>query len=174
MNQTKLYMHFVIILTVLLLIACSNSFPADPNNHPIINESYASKEVSDRLTRANSFINSFRDHYPNYTLLDYAIGSEDNSPIILAGIAKNNENNTSSTLFIVDRNGIGIVVLASGLDAHYIASDKLSLSGNSILVSLKVASDHNPRIHDFKLSVSQTQMNGEINTVYTSQETIRN
>ena len=125
--------------------------------------------------RSENFIENFSLDYPTFELLDYVLGSDKNIPIQLVAIAKNKETGSSSTLFILDSNGVGQVVLASEYSATYRKEDGLQLDNNAILISLDLKiSDTNSEIHDFNITVTQTKDNqGKINTVYSSQETTR-
>ena len=68
------------------------------------------------------------------------------------------------------------MVLASEYLATYRKEDGLRLDNNVISISLDVSiSDTDSEIHDFKITVTQQESNqGEITTVYSSQETTRN
>lgn len=124
--------------------------------------------------RVKIFVENFSQNYPQFELLDYIVGSEENAPIQLVAIVKNKENATSSTLFIVDRNGVGQVVLASEYFSTYRKEDGLHLSENVISVSLDVAiTDTSSEIHDFDITVTQEKTQEKRNTLYTSKETIR-
>ena len=46
--------------------------------------------------------------------MQYVFGSAENAPIQLVAIARNKETGSSATLFVLDENGVGQVVLASG------------------------------------------------------------
>jgi len=116
------------------------------------------------------FINQFSKEYPDFMLLDSTMGSSENDPILLVGVGKNKNDGTSSTLFVVDDNGVGKIVLASDNKGIYIKEDGLVLDKNVILVSLKlIGSKQNEEIHDFRITV--TRQNND--TLYSSEEIIR-
>ena len=81
---------------------------------------------------------------------------------------------TGKTLFVLDENGVGQVVLASGYSATYCKEDGLQLDKNVISISLNLEiSSTNSEIHDFNITVTQEENQGKVNTVYSSQENIR-
>ena len=81
---------------------------------------------------------------------------------------------SSATLFVLDENGVGQVVLASGYSATYCKEDGLQLDKNVISISLNLEiSSTNSEIHDFNITVTQEENQGKVNTVYSSQENIR-
>lgn len=124
--------------------------------------------------RSKEFLKTFSQDYPTFELIDYVVGVEENFPIRLVAIGENKENGTSSTLFIVDDNGVGQVVLASEYFATYRREDGLYLDKNNISISLDLEKrDIGVEIHDFNVTVAQEEHQGKINTIYSSQETIR-
>lgn len=170
---------FVVLLSIMLLLgACSDGSQSDSSSEIV--ESNSSSEIVESTTdsveeRSKKFIENFSQDYPDFELLEYVLGSNKNVPIQLAAIAKNKETGSSSTLFILDNNGVGQVVLASEYSATYRKEDGLQLDNNVISISLDLAvSDTNSEIHDFNITVTQKKDDqGKINTVYSSQETIR-
>lgn len=123
---------------------------------------------------ADEFLKGFARSYPDFELLDYVIGSDENNPVELAAIAKDKQQGSSSTLFIVDANGFGQVVLASDRFAAYREADGLALKENRILLSLDVQlSDEDWEIHDFELTVTQEEEQEIAKTLYSSKETVR-
>lgn len=158
----------MIIFLLVTLCGCTHEQSSKEETHEL--ETVSTESIS----TINDFIKKVSEDYPNYKLLDYQEGNDDNLPILFVGIANNNENNTSSTLFIANNNGvIGQVTLASGEKAHYRPDDGMSLNKNTILVSLDVETDTGTEIHDFKLTFSQEEKDGIYNTTYTNNETIR-
>lgn len=132
-------------------------------------ESYNISE-SDR----DVYLENFSKDYPDFEILNYVVADEENYPIRFVVIAENKENGTSSTLFIVDDNGVGQVVLASEYVASFRKEDGLFLKENVIALSLDVnISDENYEIHDFEITVSQKENQGQIDTLYSSKEVIR-
>lgn len=124
--------------------------------------------------RSKEFLKTFSQDYPTFELIDYVVGTEENFPIRLVAIGENKENGTSSTLFIVDDNGVGQVILASEYFATYRREDGLYLNKNIISISLDLEKrDIGTEIHDYNLTVTQEEHQGKINTLYSSQETIR-
>lgn len=179
----------VVLSLMLLLSACSNSsqsahsqsdnFQMDSSQTSNSQSDSSSENIESKTgsaeERSENFIENFSLDYPTFELLDYVLGSDKNIPIQLVAIAKNKETGSSSTLFILDSNGVGQVVLASEYSATYRKEDGLQLDNNAILISLDLKiSDTNSEIHDFNITVTQTKDNqGKINTVYSSQETTR-
>lgn len=179
----------VVLSLMLLLSACSNSsqsahsqsdnFQMDSYQTSNSQSDSSSENIESKTgsaeERSENFIENFSLDYPTFELLDYVLGSDKNIPIQLVAIAKNKETGSSSTLFILDSNGVGQVVLASEYSATYRKEDGLQLDNNAILISLDLKiSDTNSEIHDFNITVTQTKDNqGKINTVYSSQETTR-
>lgn len=161
---------FIILVTfIFLLSACSDSSQSDDYSKEVVSESSGSIDE-----RGKKFIENFSYDYPNFELLEYTLGSAENLPIQLVAIAQNKETGSSSTLFVLDNNGVGQVVLASEYLAIYRKEDELRLDKNVISVSLDLAiSDTKSEIHDFNITVTQEENQGKINTVYSSQETIR-
>ena len=124
--------------------------------------------------RIKSFIEDFDYNYPEYKLLDYVVGTDENSPIQLVAIAEEEESGRSSTLFIVDGSGIGQVVLASDSFATYREEEGMTLGKNTISLSLDLKkSDTDLEVHDFVITVTQDNNDGKTNTVYSSKEKIR-
>lgn len=179
----------VVLSLMLLLSACSDSSQSDHSqadsaqtvsSQSDSSQTDSSSEKVESKTgsaeeRSEKFIENFSLDYPTFELLDYVLGSDENIPIQLVAIAKNKETGSSSTLFILDSNGVGQVVLASEYSATYRKEDGLQLDNNAILISLDLKiSDTNSEIHDYNIAVTQTEDNqGKINTVYSSQETTR-
>lgn len=124
--------------------------------------------------RIEQFLDGFSQTYPNFEILEYVVGSAQTSPIELVAIAKNKNDHSSSTLFIVDHNGVGQVVLASDRFAVYREKDKLVLNQNVISVSLDLSiTETNTEIHDYKITVTQEEKQGGWNTIYSSKEETR-
>lgn len=161
---------FILLITfILLLSACSDSSQSDDYSKEVVPESSSSIEE-----RGERFIENFSHDYPTFELLEYVLGSPENAPIQLVAIAQNKETGLSSTLFVLDNNGVGQVVLASEYLATYRKEDGLRLDKNVISISLDlVISDTNSEIHDFNITVTQEENQGKVNTIYSSQETIR-
>lgn len=167
-----------LILSMVLLSSCSNILSPDnsteQNNNSITNSDTTETNSDTTETKSEKFLENFSQDYPDFELLNYVVASDENYPIILAGIAENKENGSSSTLFIVDDNGVGQVVLASGYFAIYRKEDGLFLNENVIALSLDlVIPDENYEIHDFEITVSQKENQGKIDTLYSSKEVIR-
>lgn len=161
---------FVLLLVFVFLLNGCTGISMDNNNQQEENlqSNYAFEE------RQITFIEDFSQNYPNFELLDYILGSDENAPIQCVVIAENKETNSSSTLFIVDDNGVGQVVLASEYLAMYRKEDGLYLDKNVILVSLDVMmTDSTSEIHDFAITVTQEENEGTVNTVYSSEEVVR-
>ena len=120
-------------------------------------------------SRGEKFIENFPQDYPSFELLEYVFGSAENAPIQLVAIARNKETGSSATLFVLDENGVGQVVLASGYSATYCKEDGLQLDKNVISISLNLEiSSTNSEIHDFNITVTQEENQGKVNTVYLS------
>lgn len=174
----KRKLFIVLVTAILTLGACSDSFQPDDYSKEVVSEgdnSAAPESICSYEKRSENFIDNFSQDYPAYELLNYVFGSEDNIPIQLVAIAQNKETGLSSTLFVLDKNGVGQVVLASEYLAYYRKEDGLRLDKNVISISLElIISDTNSEIHDFNITVTQEENQGTINTVYASQETIRN
>lgn len=137
-------------------------------------------------SRVQSYIANFSKENPDFKVLDYIYGNDENAPILLAVIAQNLQNNTSSTLFIMDENGVGKVVLAANCQALYRNQDGLTLNKNTIKLSLTlqypfeehlstegITTNITEEIHDFEITVTQEKVQNATNTVYSSKETIR-
>ena len=162
----------ILLLTfVLLLSACSNNSPPDDNSKEVLSESESASSIENRCKK---FIENFPQDYPSFELLEYVVGSAENAPVQLVAIARNKETGSSSTLFVVDENGVGQVVLASNCSATYCEEDGLKLDKNVISISLNLEiSSTNSEIHDFKLTVTQREDQGVVGMVYASQENTR-
>lgn len=159
----------IIVALILLLNACSDNFRSNNDSREIVPES--SNSIDER---GNRFIENFSYDYPAFELSEYVLGSVENAPIQLVAIAKNIESGSSSTLFILDDNGVGQVVLASEYLATYRKEDGLQIDKNVISVSLDLKiSDTNSEVHDFNITVTQKENQGIVNTMYSSRETIR-
>lgn len=166
-NKIKLIIS--LIFFVILLSSCGKIFLSNGGKEEI-----NQKSSSLFQDRGKEFLKTFSQEYPTFELIDYVVGSEENAPIRLVAIGENKENGTSSTLFIVDDNGVGQVILASEYFATYRREDGLYLDKNIISISLDLEkSDIGTEIHDFNITVTQEEYHGEINTLYSSQEIIR-
>lgn len=163
---------FILLLAfVLLLSACSNNSPPDDNTKEVLPELESAGSIE---SWGEKFIENFPQDYPSFELLEYVFGSAENAPIQLVAIARNKETGSSATLFVLDENGVGQVVLASGYSATYCKEDGLQLDKNVISISLNLEiSSTNSEIHDFNITVTQEENQGKVNTVYSSQENIR-
>ena len=167
------------VFTAVTLSGCADTVPLnDVTESPSETVSEAVGEPVQDTTpaniRADEFLENFVQDYPDFELVDYVIGSEENSPIQLAVVARNKQGGSSSTLFIVDPNGVGQVVLASDSAAFYREEDGIALEGNRILLSLSVrisAIDY--EIHDYELTVTQEEDQGVTGMLYSSNENIR-
>ena len=125
---------FILLLAfVLLLSACSNNSPPDDNTKEVLPELESAGSIE---SRGEKFIENFPQDYPSFELLEYVFGSAENAPIQLVAIARNKETGSSATLFVLDENGVGQVVLASGYSATYCKEDGLQLDKNVISISL--------------------------------------
>ena len=112
---------FILLLAfVLLLSACSNNSPPDDNTKEVLPELESAGSIE---SRGEKFIENFPQDYPSFELLEYVFGSAENAPIQLVAIARNKETGSSATLFVLDENGVGQVVLASGYSATYCKED---------------------------------------------------
>ena len=173
----------IVILTGILMAAflsgcIAAGLPNDAASDPSEAMSGAGGSPTQDIAAANGhideFLENFAQRYPDFELLDYITGSDENSPIELAAIAKDKQTGSSSTLFIVDANGFGQVVLASDRLAVYREADGLTLKENKILLSLDTQlADGDCEIHDFELTVTQEEEQGIAKTLYSSKETIR-
>ena len=100
---------FILLLAfVLLLSACSNNSPPDDNTKEVLPELESAGSIE---SRGEKFIENFPQDYPSFELLEYVFGSAENAPIQLVAIARNKETGSSATLFVLDENGVGQVVL---------------------------------------------------------------
>ncbi|MCB8814696.1 hypothetical protein [Desulfosporosinus shakirovi] len=180
-------LDLLLLISLLCLLSGCASKGAPPSANSVqenISEQTKSKNNIDS-NRADIFLANFSQEFPDFELLDYVKGSSENAPIMLVGVGKNLKDDTSSTLFIVDNNGIGRVVLAAGLNATYRSEDGLKLSKNVVLLSLDLWTQTEDsveggflenkvrKIHDFEITVTQNEEQGGVNTVYTNKETIR-
>ncbi len=156
---------------LIFLIGCSvNKNNTDNNETNNSNENQSDKYE----TTYQEFVDQFSDNCPDFELLDVQKGSNENDPILCAGVAENKTDNTSSTLFIVDDSGIGQVTLADGLNGIYREEDGLVLDGNVISISLEIInSDQSEEIHDYKITVTREYDQGVPNILYKNDETIR-
>lgn len=165
---------------MVFLCACAGS-ENDSGLHPMEKDilyDTAEEDISQNSEepneRAEDFLRDFPQNYPDFELLDYVAGFDENTPIVLAAIAANKETGSSSTLFIVDEYGIGQVVLASDSPAYYREEDGLTLEDNVISVALNLTNPNQTyEIHDFAITVSQEEKQGTTNTIYASKETLR-
>ena len=140
----------------------------------ILSSDNSKEQNNNSITNSDKFLENFSQDYPDFELLNYVVASDENYPILLAAIAENKENGSSSTLFIVDDNGVGQVVLASEYFATYRKEDGLFLNENVIALSLDlVIPDKSYEIHDFEITVSQKENQGKTDTLYSSKEVIR-
>lgn len=151
---------FILLLAfVLLLSACSNNSPPDDNTKEVLPELESAGSIE---SRGEKFIENFPQDYPSFELLEYVFGSAENAPIQLVAIARNKETGSSATLFVLDENGVGQVVLASGYSATYCKEDGLQLDKNVISISLNLEiSSTNSEIHDFNITVTQEENQGK-------------
>lgn len=179
----------LLIFLVLLLNGCNPiNTQSSTTNMATSEEKQSSEEGQDQEgktavsnSRIQQFVEQFSDAHPDFELLDYVCGDNNNAPILLAAIAKNLKNNTSSTIFVMDANGVGQIVLASEYNAAYRKEEGLKLEGNVVLLSLDVQPDINEvhttdtinEIHDFEIAVGMRTENGSVKTTYSSKETIR-
>lgn len=161
----------LLILSIILLSSCSNTLSPDNSTEENNNSIQSSDSSSER---SKKFLENFSQDYPEFELLDYMEASGENSLVLLAAIAENKETGSSSTLFIVDSNGVGQVVLASDYFATYRKEDGLFLNENVISISLDLSiTDTSTEIHDFEITISQKENQGKIDTLYSSKEVIR-
>lgn len=161
------------IFALVLLSSCNSETSLDSTTSEIKENDIAqSSEATNE--RGKKFLDEFSNDYPNYEVLDYVVGNNENYPILLAAIAENKEDASSSTLFIVDENGVGQVVLASDTFATYRKEDGISLYENVIFVSMDLKNtDQIYEIHDFEISVTQMDNQGLTDIVYSSNQVIR-
>lgn len=167
--KRSLYLIPLLVL-LLALSACANSPTAGDTAQTDVPVDSSTVEE-----QGEAFVETFSQTYPTFALLDYAYGSEETAPIQCVAIAEDLETGVSSTLFILDDNGVvGQVVLASGYTAMYRAEDGLQIDKNVISLSLDlIQSDASTEIHDYQLTVTKEEDEGVLGTVYTNQETIR-
>ena len=183
----RLKLALLLLSSLLCLLNGCVSMGAPPSASSVQENSSGETESENEAAsnRADNFLANFSQEFSDFELLDYVKGGSENTPIMLAGVAKNLKDDTSSTLFIVDSNGIGLVGLAAGLDATYRSVEGLRLSDNVVLLSLNVWTQAESsvedgflenkvrKIHDFEITVTQNEEQGGVNTVYTNKETIR-
>lgn len=159
----------ILLIFTFLLTACTGNPQSADNLREL---KTANDSVMDQ--KCEDFINNFSQNYPKFELLDYISGSDENSPIQLVVVAKNKETDSSSTLFVLDNNGVGQVILASEYSATYRKQDRLKIDKNIISISLNLAiSKEKTEIHDFNITVTQEENQGKLNTLYSSEEKIR-
>ena len=122
---------------------------------------------------AEAFVETFSQDHPGYELLDYAVGSAETAPIHAAVVAKDLENGSSSTLFLLGDNGATQQLeLARDSYTVYREEDGITLEGNVVHLSLDLsipAAASLWEIHDYAITVTQDE-NGIQNT---NQDTIR-
>ncbi len=141
-----------------------------------IEENDRKQEKKNEIEAAyKQFVNRFSKDYPDFKLIDLQKGTSENYPILLVAVGENKNDQTSSTLFIVDDDGVGEVMLASDNKGLYRKEEGIVLDKNVILISLNVIdSNQNEEIHDFKITVTKQNNQESSNTLYSSEETIRN
>ncbi len=157
-----------------VLSPTSVSSSAENSDAVVISDSNGLVPEKEINHRAKNFLDNFERTHPEYGALDYVYGSDENLPILLVVVAEHKRTGISSHLFIVDQSSWGRVGLAGGLFSRYRENDGLRLDGNTICISLNVyTSEKEYEIHDYQLTVTQTETMGMPNTVYASKETIR-
>lgn len=167
---------FSIIILLIFLTACSKNTSSNksPTAKATTTESTTANEDS-KKNEGTEFLKNFSNEYPNYTLLDYKFGSDENNPILLTAVAKNKESKLSNILFIIDENGVGQLELNDGKIGIYRSEDGLKLKNNKIFLSLDILTKKKKfEIHDFEISVIRKKIEKDVfNTTYKSNETIR-
>jgi uncharacterized lipoprotein NlpE involved in copper resistance len=173
MNGLRKKSIVLILSLVIILFGCNKETSPDKTTDKAIDNGISqNNEVS--IDRAEEFLDSFSIDYQNYEILDYVIASEESYPIVLVAIAENKDDTSSSTLFIVDTNGVGKVVLASDTFAVYRKEDGLTIDKNVIYISLDLkVNDTDYEINDFEITVTQAENQGVVDTTYSSKQVIR-
>jgi uncharacterized membrane protein len=165
---------FVVLFQILVASDDASMFDVPSETRVDIPEETYKESYNISESDRDVYLENFSQDYPDFEILNYVVAAEENYPIRFVVIAENKENGTSSTLFIVDDNGVGQVVLASEYVASFRKEDGLFLKENIIALSLDVnISDENYEIHDFEITVSQKENQGQIDTLYSSKEVIR-
>lgn len=156
-----------------------------------------SEEISQETTVVDTtkdpseeFLNNFSENYPDYQIVDYVKSDSDDAPILLAAVALNKNEGTSSTIFAVSKGYCDHITLASGLNAVYREDDGLILDGNIIKFSLNIFTDNSaeiiesnengeqglfvtPEIHDYELTVTFEDEDGASGIIFKNKETVR-
>lgn len=176
------------LLLLATLFGCAALVRRDPQEQTVATEGSTEQEhipvstegtietvQSEQSIQVDRFLRNFSTDYPEFRLLEYIIGSEENDPIFLVGIGENQETAVSSTLFFVHGNGVGTVTLAYGQYASYREEDGFRLEGNGISFSLNVECDTGFEIHDYTVTAHKEENDSLIGygIVYTNYETIR-
>lgn len=181
-NTMKNKLFILLLAFVLLLSACSNNPTPDNDSNEVVPEPDGTNaEVVPEPdstnavdVRAKKFIENFEEDYPSFILLGYIFGSAENDPIQVVAIALDEETGSSSTVFVLDENGVGQVGLAAENLATFREEDGLYLDKNVISLSLNLEiSSTKTEIHDYKLTVYRDENQPAPNIVYASNETIR-
>lgn len=156
-----------------------------------------SEEISQETTVVDTtkdpseeFLNNFSENYPDYQIVDYVKSDSDDAPILLAAVALNKNDGTSSTIFAVSKDYCDHITLASGSNAVYREDDGLILDGNIIKFSLNIFTDNSaeiiesnengeqgflvtPEIHDYELTVTFEDEDGASGIIFKNKETVR-
>lgn len=199
-NKKRIIGIIALVFLLLLLSSCNNRRSSDSTiiseyegNDSLVNseiandltnvetskvgndyDSIQNSEMTNEHDRVKNFLDGFSHDYTNFEILDYVAASHENYPMVVVAIAENKEDASSSTLFVVDDNGVGQVVLASDIFATYRKEDGLVLHDNVIQVSLDLkVTDINYEIHDFEITVTQREDQGVLGMVYSSKQVIR-
>lgn len=176
---------------IFTLCGCNGDNAKNPNTENSEEISHTT-DVTDTTAKdpAEEFLNNFSENYPDYQIVDYVKADSDDAPILLAAVALNKKDGTSSTIFAVSKDYCNHVTLASGSTAVYREDDGLTLDGNIIKFSLNIFTDNSaeiietdenggqsflatPEIHDYELTATFENENGASGFIFKNKETVR-
>lgn len=182
----------ICLLAALIFTLCGCNDDNAQNAHTENSEEISQETTVIDTTKdpAEEFLNNFSENYPDYQIVDYVKADSDDAPILLAAVALNKNDGTSSTIFAVSKDYCDHITLASGSNAVYREDDGLILDGNIIKFSLNIFTDNSaeiietnengeqgflvtPEIHDYELTVTFEDEDGASGITFKNKETVR-
>ena len=160
MRKSKLFI--ILAIPIFLSISCANNPQIEtPNKGGEVKNEQKDESKDNKIEEeAKEFVKNFSRKYPDYTLVDYVIGSEKNYPIYYVGVGlcKEKEDYTFSVFIAGDK--CNMIASLGSVNVTYRKEDGLKLRDNVIVFSTDVVKDGNIEIEDNEFEVTHMNFEG--------------
>ena len=130
------------------------------------------KEIDEEI---GMYLDDFTSTHPDFSIICYEMGKEENSPILSAIVAKEKETEYSSTIFVMTEYGVASVTVNSGSPTYFREEDGFRLEDNKMCFSMNIPTEKGvDEIHDYKIAVTASEdSEGIVGITFSNNETVR-